>query len=141
MKKVIAWILSCLLVLSLAACAAEPPAPTEPANDPDVEAYVKKYGIVITQNLAQDFAYSMDRTCTTEIKVVGTGYVVDLYIQEIQDATQEEKDQLQARYDSLNSVFLGRLEKQQEDVPTLTYFTINLRDVNGALLATIHAEK
>ena len=132
MKKLFALLLVVVMMLSLVACG---------SSDADkVAAYVQKNGDTMKEAFTSSFAGSSGMTCTSNIKAVGCGIVIDININELDDVDPTIKEQMQAAYDSMDSYFDGMLEMAQSELPELDSFTINVCEGDGDVLATIRID-
>ena len=138
MKKILTLMLALFLCFSFVAC--DKDSDNSSGNDSIVQ-YVEEYGDELLESLESSFATASGLTCTSSIKVVGTGFVINININELSDVSDEQKEQLQQNYDMMSSTFDGMLEDLQAELPALTYFTINVCDKAGNVLATIEAGK
>ena len=133
MKRVLSIALVLIMCFALVAC-------SESAND-KVKEYIDENREEILDSMEESFAYSSGMTCTSSIKVVDAGFIVNININELDDVPEETKEQMQDAYDSLGNAFEGMLEDMQEEIPELEYFTIKVCDKDGEVLATIGAGK
>lgn len=133
MKRVLSIALVLIMCFALVAC-------SESAND-KVKEYIDENREEILDSMEESFAYSSGMTCTSSIKVVDAGFIVNININELDDVPEETKEQMQDAYDSLGNTFEGMLEDMQEELPELEYFTIKVCDKDGEVLATIGAGK
>lgn len=129
MKKISALLLVLVLMVSLVACG---------SSDADkVAAYVKQNGDAMLPALEQSFAGSSGMSCTSSIKAVGCGIVIDININELDNVDPTIKEQLQAAYDAMSSSFDGFLAQFQKELPELDSLTINVNERDGDPLASI----
>ncbi len=133
MKRVLSIALVLIMCFALVAC-------SESAND-KVKEYIDENREEILDSMEESFAHSSGMTCTSSIKVVDAGFIVNININELDDVPEETKEQMQDAYDSLGNAFEGMLEDMQEELPELEYFTIKVCDKDGEVLATIGAGK
>lgn len=133
MKRVLSIALVLIMCFALVAC-------SESAND-KVKEYIDENREEILDSMEESFAHSSGMTCTSSIKVVDAGFIVNININELDDVPEETKEQMQDAYDSLGNTFEGMLEDMQEELPELEYFTIKVCDKDGEVLATIGAGK
>ena len=152
MKKVIALVLVLTLSMALAACSLFPSnesstpkktftLPVE-TTDPAVaalNAWLKNNRDSLLSSMEESFATSSGMTCTSNIEVIGSGFVITLNINELDNIPQETKDQMQAIYDSMGESFDSMLAQMQLELSQITYFTIIVGDKNGDVLSTITA--
>lgn len=78
-------------------------------------------------------------TCSSDIKAVGTGFIINVKVSALNGATEEQIQVMEQTYDSLQSTFDQALTQMQSGLPELTYFTINVCDGYGNVLTTVHA--
>lgn len=134
MKKAMSLVLVLVLMLSLAACGGSSAADK-------VKSYVKKNGDEIASGLEDSFSMSSGRECESTIKAVGTGIVIDIKVQGMDDLTSMQKEEMQEAYDSMSSVYESVLESLKEDIAEVTYLTINVCEEDGDLAAAIQIGK
>ena len=152
MKKVIALVLVLTLCMALAACSLflsnESSTPKKTftlpveTTDPAVaalNAWLKNNRDSLLSSMEESFATSSGMTCTSNIEVIGSGFVITLNINELENIPQETKDQMQAIYDSMGESFDSMLAQLQLELSQITYFTIIVGDKNGDVLSTITA--
>ena len=132
MKKVMSVVLVLVMVLSLAACAAAPE-----SAESKVASYVEKYGSSLVSGLEEAFATSSGMTCESSVKAEGTGIIIDIKINELDNLTQEQKDLMQGAYDAMDSSFDVTLTTVQKEISEVTYMTINVCEKDGDVVATI----
>ena len=80
-------------------------------------------------------------TCKSTIEAVGSGIVISININELEDVPQETKDAMQSAYDQMNSTFEGLLQQLQQEAPEVTYLKISVCEKDGDVLAVIQAGK
>ena len=134
MKKVMSVVLVLVMVLSLAACAAAPE-----SAESKVASYVEKYGSSLVSGLEEAFATSSGMTCESSVKAEGTGIIIDIKINELDNLTQEQKDLMQGAYDAMGSSFDVTLTTVQKEISEVTYMTINVCEKDGDVVATIQS--
>ena len=91
-------------------------------------------------SMDESFATSSGMTCESYMEVIGNGIVVTIYINELEDLTDEQKQTLQSTYDSMGSLFDTMFDEMVAELPELEFFSICVCDVNGDPLAAIVAE-
>ena len=69
------------------------------------------------------------------------GFIIDVKINEFDNITDDIKSQLQGVYDALDPTFETLLGEMQKEIAELGFFTINVREVDGDLLAVVNAGK
>ena len=150
MKKFLALTLALILCLSLVACGgdagsnAKEDAKGGNSTTNDASAVVKKYIEEHEEEILESFSSTLTAsglTCEATIKTEGTRFILDVNVKELEDITDDQKASLQAEYDALQSTFDEALTDMQTELPELTGYTMNVRDVNGNLLATVKAGK
>lgn len=132
MKKVISLVLVMVLALGMVACSKTAKTPAE-----KVESYVQQNGEALAASLEALFEASSDMTCASTVKAEGTGIVIEIRIDQLEDLTQAQKDLLQSTYDSLGDSFADSLAAVQQDLPDVTYLTIHVCEKDGDIAATI----
>lgn len=131
MKKVITLFLALVMCCSLMACG---------QSDSDIVAdYVDEHGSELIEGLESSFSGSSGLTCESSIKAKGCGFILDIDINELVDVDDETKELLQSTYDDMNGTFEDALKKMQKDLPELEYFTVNVCDRDGEVLAVVTA--
>ena len=170
MKKALALILALTLCLALAACGLSQPAttnapaettapvettlpietteapvettaaPTEADDLAILNAWLLLNKSTLQRSMEKSFATSAGMTCTSDIELVGTGLVITININELENVPQATKDQMQTSYNSLSGEFETMLQQLQAEIPQLTSLTIVVGDKNGDALATITAD-
>lgn len=128
MKRALTLILVIVMVCSFAACG-------EKGNP--IVAYMEKNGDDLLETMEDSFATSSGMTCTSDWEVKGNGLIVNININELEDLDDEVKNLMQEAYDSMGSYFDGTLKMMQKDIPELEYFTLNVCEKDGDLIATI----
>ena len=93
----------------------------------------------LLEGFESSFASSSGMTCTSDVEVIGMGFVITININELENVDSSTKAQLQSTYDSMSSTFEPLLDQMQTELPELEYFEIDVCDKNGDLLATIVA--
>ena len=91
--------------------------------------------------MEESFATSSGMTCTSDIEVVGSGIVISIKINELEDLPKETKDMMQDVYDAMNPVFEQSLTELQKEVPEVTALTIRVCEKDGDEVAVIKAGK
>ena len=112
-------------------------APTEADDLAILSAWLDLNKSALKSSMEESFATSAGMTCTSDIELVGTGLVITININELENVPQETKDQLQATYNTMGADFDALLQQLQADIPQLTYMTIVIGDKNGDVLASI----
>lgn len=130
MKKIIAILLTLTLMVGLVACSSE-------ADAKKVAEYVDKNGATLIQSMEESFTGSSGMTCSSTIKAEGCGIVMSININELSDVDAATKAQMQAAYDSMDSVFDSMLGMMQQELPELESFTIHVCERDGTRLASI----
>ena len=137
MKKIISLVLVLVTLLTLVGCGGG----SGTKNNKAVEEYINKHGDELLDGLEYSFATSSGMTCTSSIKVSGSGFIISINIQELSNLSSSDKQQLQAAYDGLDYQFEDMLVEMKKELPELTYFTVKVCDRSGDVLATINAGK
>lgn len=83
---------------------------------------------------------SAGMTCTTSLEIEGTGFILTVCINELENLTEDQKAQMQTTYDALSSTFSLSLDMMQTDIPELTYFKVLVCEKDGDHIATIVAQ-
>ena len=118
----------------------EPTAPSVPVEPNEaILAYVEANREDMISTMEYTFATSSGLTCTSDIEVIGNGFVIYIYINELSNVDQYTKNQLQAAYDQMGEYFNTLLEMLQHELPEVEYFDVWVCDVNHDVLAIIHA--
>lgn len=132
LKKVISLVVLFVMALCLTACSAPQQTPAD-----KVASYVKNSGDALSDSFEQLFAASSDMTCVSSVKAEGTGIVIDVKINELDNMTQEQKDLMQKTYDDMGDRFDGSLVSIQRQLPEMTYMTVHVCEKDGDVIATI----
>jgi len=151
MKRIFALMFAVLMLVSLTACGKEGDKKDgDNTATPDsavvtmpeslvnnrVQDYVTENGETLVASIEETFA-SMDITCTSTIKTVGNGIIIDINVSELTDVTEEQKLQLQQYCDDKSAQFEESLEAMQTELPELEYITVSLREQDGTFLASV----
>lgn len=139
MKKVLSLILVAVLCLSLVACGGKKQESSGP--NPAVVEYVNENKSVLLESMEESFATSSGMTCTSDIEVIGSGIVISIKINELEDLPKETKDMMQDVYDAMNPVFKQALDELKKEVPEVTALTIRVCEKDGDEVAVIKAGK
>ena len=139
MKKVLSLILVAVLCLSLVACGGKKQESSGP-NAAVVE-FVNENKSELLESMEESFATSSGMTCTSSIEVIGSGIVISININELDNIPQETKDLMQEVYDAMSGTFEGMLSDLQKEIPEVTFMQINVCEKDGDVLATIKAGK
>lgn len=131
MKKALSMVLALLMCLTFAACG-------DSADADAVAAYVDANRTEILNGFEEGFSAS-GMTCTSSIAAEGTGFVVNVNINELNDVDSATADLMQQSYDAMSGTFDGMLEDMKKELPELTYFVFNICEADGDKLATIEA--
>ena len=83
---------------------------------------------------------SSGMTCSTTIDVEGTGFILTVCINELENLTADQKAMMQSTYDSMSDTFTSSLSMMQMEVPELTYYTVIVCEGDGDQIATITAQ-
>ena len=102
-----------------------------------VAQYIEENKADLLATFESSFATSSGMTCTSDIKVKGNGFIIDININELEDVPDETKEQIQDVYDSMGSSLDASLEAMQLEIPELEYYTINVREKDGDLVAAL----
>ena len=133
MKKVLSLALVIVMCFAFVACGGS-------ASD-KVAKYVEDNREELVSSMEASFATSSGMTCESDIEAIDAGFVITIKINELDDVPDETKELLQDTYDSMNATFEGMLDDFKKEVPELEYFTINVCDKDGEVLAVVTAGK
>ena len=139
MKKVLSLILVAVLCLSLVACGGKKQESSGP-NAAVVE-FVNENKSELLESMEESFATSSGMTCKSDIEVIGSGIVISININELDNIPKETKDFMQETYDAMSGTFEGMLSDLQKEIPEVTFMQINVCEKDGDVLATIKAGK
>ena len=146
MKKVLSLILVLVMLCSFAACST--PETNGPSEDPNaakyakVSAWVEENRALLVQTFEASFTDSANGlTCSASVTTSMDGFIIDVKINEFDNITDDIKSQLQGVYDALNPTFETLLGEMKKEIAELGFFTINVREVDGDLLAVVNAGK
>lgn len=131
MKKALSMVLVVLMCLTFAACGG--------SGDADaVAAYVDAHRAEILSSFEEGFSVS-GMTCTSSVVAEGTGFVVKVNIDQLNDLDSATANMMQQTYDAMSSTFDGMLETMKQELPELTYFVFDICEADGDTIATIEA--
>ena len=139
MKKVLSLILVAVLCLSLVACGGKKQEGSGP--NAAVTKFVNENKSELLESMEESFATSSGMTCTSDIEVIGSGIVISIKINELDNIPKETKDLMQEVYDAMSGTFEGMLSDLQKEIPEVTFMQINVCEKDGDVLATIKAGK
>ena len=139
MRKVLSLILVAVLCLSLVACSGKKQENSGP--NPAVVEYVNENKSVLLESMEESFATSSGMTCTSSIEVIGSGIVISININELEDVPEETREMMQDVYDAMNPVFKQALDELKKDVPEVTALKIRVCEKDGDEVAVIQAGK
>lgn len=131
MKKVLSLVLVVLMCLTFASCGGS-------AAEDAVAAYVAANGAELTASFEEGFS-SSGMTCSSNIVAEGTGFVVNVNINELNDLDSATAELMQQSYDAMDSTFEGMLTDLQAELPEITYFVFNICEADGDVIAVIEA--
>lgn len=135
MKKTITLLLVLVLCVSLVACGGDSD------KNPEIVKYVEDNRAELLSGMEQSFATSSGMTCTSDIEVIGNGFVISININEMDNIPDEQKEMMQGIYDAMGSSFDQMLEEMKKELSAIEYFTIKVCEKDGDVLATINAGK
>ena len=133
MKRILALTLTVLMVFALVACGSS-------KNNEKVEKYVEENKAELISTMEESFATSSGMTCSSSVEVEGSGFIITIKINELDDVDSDTKEQMQTAYDAMDGTFKDALEMMQSELPELEYFEVEVCEKDGDLIATIHAE-
>lgn len=139
MRKVLSLILVAVLCLSLVACGGKKQENSGP--NPAVVEYVNENKSVLLESMEESFATSSGMTCTSSIEVIGSGIVISININELEDVPEETREMMQDVYDAMNPVFKQALDELKKEVPEVTALKIRVCEKDGDEVAVIQAGK
>ncbi len=102
-----------------------------------VYAYVEENYEEMISSTEESFATSSGKTCETYVDVVGNGIVLTMYINELDDLTDAQKQTYQASFDSLNASYAGLMDAMRQELPELAFYTLNVCEADGDVIAAI----
>ncbi len=103
--------------------------------------YVDENEDAMVDGFSSSFAASAGRSCEVTVKAVGTGMVIDVNIEGLDDISASDKAQVQANYDGMASDFETMLSDAKKDLAELEYITFNINEEDGDPIAVINAGK
>ncbi len=104
-----------------------------------LESYLKINKAQIIESMESGFTKS-GLTCTSDIEVIGNGFVITIKINEIDNADEMLKASMQAAYDQVDAQFEQYLTSMQLALPVVEYIKIIICDKSGTELAVINAD-
>ncbi len=134
MKKLLMVVLAVLLVVSMTACAGLSMSPED-----KVANYVEKNGDSLVKEFESSFTSAAGMDCESSIKAVDCGFVIDVKIAGLDNLDDSAKAQMQSYYDTLDGTWDSALDDMQSELPELEYFTINVCEEDGDIIAEITA--
>lgn len=135
MKKTITLLLVLVLCVSLVACGGDSD------KNPEIVKYVEDNRTELLSSMEESFATSSGMTCSSDIEVIGDGFVITIKINEMNDIPDEQKELMQDIYDAMEPAFDQMLEEMKKELSAIEYFTIKVCEKDGDALATISAGK
>ena len=139
MKKVLSLILVAVLCLSLVACGGKKQESSGP--NAAVTKFVNENKSELLESMEESFATSSGMTCTSDIEVIGSGIVISIKINELEDVPEETREMMQDVYDAMNPVFKQALDELRKEVPEVTALKIRVCEKDGDEVAVIKAGK
>lgn len=110
---------------------------TPTVDNSAVVAYANANRDAFLASMEESFSATSGMTCTSDLQVVGMGFVVTVNINEFDNIDAATKAALQESYDSMSSAFEASLEMMQTELPALEYVEYRICEVDGDLLATV----
>jgi len=142
-RRILSLLLVLALCLSLAACAKTEKADTkfESRNGAKPNPELLEFVETAREELLIDFEAQVeldsDLTFASSLEVVGDGFVITIRINELDDLTDNLKQQLQEAYDALMDSFEAFLKELQDEIPVLEYFLIYICECDGDGIAVV----
>ena len=117
------------------------PVTSTPDNDAaqKVASYINLNKAELINSFESAFT-SSGMTCSTTIDVEGTGFILTVCINELDNLTADQKSMMQSTYDSMSDTFSASLDMMQTDIPELTYYKVIVCEGDGDYIATITAQ-
>ena len=117
-----------------------PNVPNVPAGDAEaaVAEFVRVNGPGLLASFEEGFT-SQRLTCETEIEASGTGFIMAIAINELENVSDADKATMQASYDAQQAIWDAMLAECQAEEPAITYFVMFICDKNAEPLAIIAA--
>ena len=137
MKKVLALVFVLVMCFSFVACEKA----AEGTDNPAIVKYVDENRAELLSTMETSFAGASGMSCESNIYVEGDGFVIDIDINGMSNVDDATKELLQETYDTMDDTFDLLLANIQKELPECEYFTINVCDENGEVLAVIDAGK
>jgi len=105
----------------------------------DAQKFIDEQGDAFLAELESGFATTSGMGCVSTIVANGTGVVVTMKINGLNNITAAEKSQMQATYDANNATFAAALDSLQMEYPGISSLQINVCEEDGDYLAGIFA--
>ena len=159
MKKTLIMLLVAFVCLALVACGSDKkeetlaatdgtpaategtPAATEETPTATEKNKVEEYIEANREEIETSFAEEFGENATAEVKAENNGVVITIYFNEIEEADDELKSELQAAFDEDVAGFQDIYAGLQEECPEAESLTMTVCAKNGDVLATIKAGK
>ncbi len=116
----------------------EPVVETPSTDAQKVASYISLHEQELIDTFESAFTGS-GMTCSTTLETEGTGFILTVKINELENLTADQKATLQSTYDAAAATFEASLTTMQMDLPELTYFKVLVCEKDGDLIATISA--
>lgn len=113
-----------------------PAQPTQPTGM-SIQEYVDAFGQELVASMEESFATSSGMTCESDIRAMGNGIEIALYINELDNLDQSQKDEIQQTYDTVAPQMTPALTAIQAEVPQVDYIYMFICEVDGDLIATL----
>lgn len=116
------------------------PAPSVPAEKTDAEKvadYVAANESMLITAFETGFT-SSGLTCSTTAKAEGTGIILTINVNELDNLAAEQKTVMQTTFDQMAPSLSANLAEIQKEIPELDYIKVNVCEKDGDHVATIN---
>ncbi len=86
----------------------------------------------------EEFILEEGMTCNSTIEAMGSGFVITICLNELNDVPEDVMAEMQASCDELVAFLTESLADAQAEIEGLTYYCINYCDVDGDMLASMY---
>lgn len=128
MKKLLALALVLVFCLTFTAC-----------GQNDAEKFIEEQGEKFVSELESSVAMALPGS-DAELRAEGEGLVIDFKVATINNATEEQKQAIQANSSGSISYFETALADLQKDYPGIEFLKINFCESDGDLLVSLTAD-
>ena len=132
MKKLIAIVMTLLMVFTLVACS---------SGGNKVADYIAAHEDELLSGFNSSFEGASGMTVESSVEAEGNGMVITVKINELDNVPEEIKTQIATAYEALSPTFETALDDLQKELPELEFYQVKICEKDGDVLATISAGK